>query len=167
MPSSSEFSQPRDWTQVSRIAGKFFTIWATREVKKKQGRVTCQSLGMKVLLVWQNSLSLSYTHTPTPTHTVCGVSSLLPVVSDSLLNPSPLGLLVTHTHMKKTLLLPCASQKRRNMDMKGLKQMTVCVRGWGWGGVLEHSRVTSRRLAKNNWEPFLNYWLYKMKTKLH
>ena len=25
-------SQPRDWTQVSRIAGRFFTIWATREV---------------------------------------------------------------------------------------------------------------------------------------
>ena len=23
-------SQPRDWTQVSRIAGRFFTIWATR-----------------------------------------------------------------------------------------------------------------------------------------
>ena len=25
-------SQPRDWTHVSRIAGKFFTSWATREV---------------------------------------------------------------------------------------------------------------------------------------
>ena len=25
-------SQPWDWTQVSRIAGRFFTIWATREV---------------------------------------------------------------------------------------------------------------------------------------
>ena len=24
-------SQPRDWTQVSRIAGGFFTVWATRE----------------------------------------------------------------------------------------------------------------------------------------
>ena len=24
-------SQPRDWTQVSHIAGRFFTIWATRE----------------------------------------------------------------------------------------------------------------------------------------
>ena len=24
-------SQPRDWTQVSSIAGRFFTIWATRE----------------------------------------------------------------------------------------------------------------------------------------
>ena len=25
-------SQPRDQTQISRIAGKFFTSWATREV---------------------------------------------------------------------------------------------------------------------------------------
>ena len=24
-------SQPRDWTQVSRIAGRFFAIWATKE----------------------------------------------------------------------------------------------------------------------------------------
>ena len=28
-------SQPRDWTQVSCIAGGFFTIWATREAHRK------------------------------------------------------------------------------------------------------------------------------------
>ena len=28
---SKRSSQPRDWTQVSHIAGRFFTIWATRE----------------------------------------------------------------------------------------------------------------------------------------
>ena len=27
-------SQPRDWTQVSRIVDRCFTIWATREVQK-------------------------------------------------------------------------------------------------------------------------------------
>ena len=27
-------SRPRDWTQVSRIAGRCFTIWATREAQK-------------------------------------------------------------------------------------------------------------------------------------
>ena len=27
-------SQPRDWTQVSHIAGRFFTSWATREAPK-------------------------------------------------------------------------------------------------------------------------------------
>ena len=31
-PFSRGSTQPRDWTQVSRIAGKFFTSWATREV---------------------------------------------------------------------------------------------------------------------------------------
>ena len=28
------FSQPRDWTQVSCIAGRFFTSWATREAQE-------------------------------------------------------------------------------------------------------------------------------------
>ena len=28
------FSQPRDWPQVSRIAGRFFTSWATREAQE-------------------------------------------------------------------------------------------------------------------------------------
>ena len=31
MPSSRGSSRARDWTQVSRIAGGFITIWATRE----------------------------------------------------------------------------------------------------------------------------------------
>ena len=30
-PFSSRSSQPRDWTEVSCIAGRFFTSWATRE----------------------------------------------------------------------------------------------------------------------------------------
>ena len=29
---SRESSQPRDRTQISRIAGRHFTVWATREV---------------------------------------------------------------------------------------------------------------------------------------
>ena len=32
MPSFRGSSQPGDQTQVSRIAGRFFTVWATREV---------------------------------------------------------------------------------------------------------------------------------------
>ena len=31
IPSSRGSSQPMGWTQVSRIAGGFFTSWATRE----------------------------------------------------------------------------------------------------------------------------------------
>ena len=37
MPSFRDSSQPRDWTQVSRIAGGFFTIWATREALSSRG----------------------------------------------------------------------------------------------------------------------------------
>ena len=33
MPSSGESSQPRDQIQVSRIAGRCFTLWATREAQ--------------------------------------------------------------------------------------------------------------------------------------
>ena len=32
-PFSRGSSQPRDWTQVSHIAGRFFTSWATREAQ--------------------------------------------------------------------------------------------------------------------------------------
>ena len=33
-PFSRGSSQPRDWTQVSCIAGRFFTSWATREAQE-------------------------------------------------------------------------------------------------------------------------------------
>ena len=36
MPSSRGSSQPRDQTQVSHIAGSFFTAWATREAQNSQ-----------------------------------------------------------------------------------------------------------------------------------
>ena len=32
IPFSRGSSRPRDWTQVSRIAGRLFTVWVTREV---------------------------------------------------------------------------------------------------------------------------------------
>ena len=35
VPFSKESSQPRDQTQVSWIASRFFTVWATREAKVK------------------------------------------------------------------------------------------------------------------------------------
>ena len=37
MPSSRGSSQPRDRTQISHIAGRFFTIWATREAHLYMG----------------------------------------------------------------------------------------------------------------------------------
>ena len=38
-PFSKGSSQPRDWTQVSRISGRFFTSWATRETPGLKGRL--------------------------------------------------------------------------------------------------------------------------------
>ena len=35
MPSSMGSSQPKDWTLISQIAGRFFTVWATREAHDK------------------------------------------------------------------------------------------------------------------------------------
>ena len=39
VPFSRESSQPRDQTQVSNIAGRFFTSWATREAHIKQRKL--------------------------------------------------------------------------------------------------------------------------------
>ena len=38
MSSSRGSSQPRDWTQVSHIAGGFFNIWATKEAHENQSQ---------------------------------------------------------------------------------------------------------------------------------
>ena len=46
MPSSRESSQPRDQTQVSHIAGRFFTIWATREAEG------CWNISIKSMVSW-------------------------------------------------------------------------------------------------------------------
>ena len=49
MPSSRGFSQPREQIQVSCIAGRFFTIWATREAQNRHifpylGNITASQL---------------------------------------------------------------------------------------------------------------------------
>ena len=51
MPSSRGSSQPRDWTQVSHIAGRFFTIWATREATLKKPML--QTFGDSVLWIYK------------------------------------------------------------------------------------------------------------------
>ena len=40
-------SQPRDWTQVSHIAGRGFTIWSTRETHKLISRLKIQLLSVQ------------------------------------------------------------------------------------------------------------------------
>ena len=41
-PSPGESSQPRDWTQVSRIVGRYFNLWATREAFCKSTGELCE-----------------------------------------------------------------------------------------------------------------------------
>ena len=45
MPSSREAFQPRDWTQVSHIAGGLFTVWVTREAQEYGSRQPIPSPG--------------------------------------------------------------------------------------------------------------------------
>ena len=54
VPFSRASSQPRDWTQVSHIAGRFFTSWATRETHNKPRNYTKSrdiTLSTKVCIV--------------------------------------------------------------------------------------------------------------------
>ena len=53
MPSSGGASQPRDRTWVSRIVGRFFTIWATREAHNVICQVYFNKVGKGTLLVVQ------------------------------------------------------------------------------------------------------------------
>ena len=39
-PISKGSSQPRDWTQISHIAGRFFSSWVTRETLRKHGTMS-------------------------------------------------------------------------------------------------------------------------------
>ena len=60
MLSSRESYQPRNWTQVSRIAGEFFTIWAIREAPLfSWGKALMESWHHKNYF-WNYSNSLSF-----------------------------------------------------------------------------------------------------------
>ena len=73
MPSSRGSFQPGDQTQVSRIAGRTFTIWATREAQEYwkgslsllQGIFSTQESNQGLLYCWQILYQWSYQGTPT------------------------------------------------------------------------------------------------------
>ena len=66
IPFSRGSSQPRDWTQVSPIAGRFFTIWATRKAFPEGNKQHMKSLSRLQLFVtpwtvaYQASLSMGF-----------------------------------------------------------------------------------------------------------
>ena len=59
--SSKGSSQPRDWTQVSLIAGRFFTIWANRKAQYSHSKTKPWSQVTNIFQVniWQ---ILSFSH---------------------------------------------------------------------------------------------------------
>ena len=56
IPFSRGSSQPMDWTQVFCIAGRFFTIWVTREAHWFFAKFICQSSSYVLLEQWGVSL---------------------------------------------------------------------------------------------------------------
>ena len=53
IPFSRESSWPTDWTWISCTAGRFFTIWATREAPNWQYIPIKQQLHFPCLSLWQ------------------------------------------------------------------------------------------------------------------
>ena len=76
IPFSRGSSQPRDWTQISCVAGGFFTSWATREAQEYwmgrlsllQGMFLTQELNRGFLNCRQILYQLSYQGSPTPSY---------------------------------------------------------------------------------------------------
>ena len=62
IPFSKGSSQPRVWTQVSHIAGRFFTVWATREAKKEGSLATINPLFASITFSVFLLLSLKVFH---------------------------------------------------------------------------------------------------------
>ena len=58
VPFSRGSSQPRDWTQLSHIAGRFFTSWATREAW--QGWVQVAGLSSGTIVTWKKREKYSF-----------------------------------------------------------------------------------------------------------
>ena len=71
IPSCRGSSRPRDWTQVSRIAGRFFTSWATGELAILHTAVyICQGYSLNSSNLFLPSLCLQV-------HSLCFCSSVL------------------------------------------------------------------------------------------
>ena len=96
-------SQPRDWTQVSRIAGRFFTSWATREAKE----------------YWSGSLSLSPQDLPDP-----GIKLGSPTSQADSLPTKLSGKLPLKQNPKQTSILHYSKQSRIPVQVALKEQIT-------------------------------------------
>ena len=102
MPFSRGSSQPRDWTWVSRIAGRFFTIWATREAQESWSGLSCPppgnlpDAGVKPVFVVQLLSSVQLFVTP---WTAAYQASLFFTTFQSLLKLMSIELVVPSNHL--------------------------------------------------------------------
>ena len=91
--SSRGSSQPRDQTQVSLIAGRFFTIWATRETQEYwrgslslfQGNFPIQELNWGLLHCRWILYQLSYPGSPWGTNPLLSIRKPYPIPLITLL----------------------------------------------------------------------------------
>ena len=86
MLSSRGSSQPRDWTQVSCTAGRFFTVWATREAhhqclwplnwRRQEGRCMCMWMELNQQIFFGGTFLIKNT-----SKRLCGSLSVLCLLS--------------------------------------------------------------------------------------
>ena len=84
IPFSRGSSCPRDWTQVSCIAGGFFTVWATREAQlcnQRSHHATSRESPLAAAKTQssQKKKHVLHTHTHTHTHTRKGFNACLSI----------------------------------------------------------------------------------------
>ena len=90
IPFSRGSPWPRDWTQVSRIAGRFFTIWATKEnqIKNNTNKIQTKNIfktEMHLECAWKKGdlVTLICEDTISPVNTFTRRAQTLPSPPDS------------------------------------------------------------------------------------
>ena len=101
-------SQPRDWTQVSCIAGRFFTIWVTTEARYKDRYVIISLLGYECLnlksLEFKNQLNWTeFGNSSWPLSLVHSSAPSVPLLTSELSSRSKLS--SGHGHPGMTCIL--------------------------------------------------------------
>ena len=126
MPSSRGSYRPRDWTQVSCITGRFFTIWATREALKTsvgslsllQGIFPTQELNWGLLHHMLILYQLSYQGSPTISiylSAVCSTTQSCPTLCDPM-GCNPLNSLSMEFFQARILEWAAISYSRGSFD---------------------------------------------------
>ena len=105
--SSGDSSQPKDWIQVSCIAGRFFTVWATREAHKElYFTVIAEVDDLKLIAIVQ---SLNRVWLFVTLWTAACQASLSFIISRSLLKLMSIESVISSNHLilcQPLLLLP-------------------------------------------------------------